>query len=133
MSAKPAAKPTRQQSREKIAATFEKALSKVIPADAAVPLKGRVFADFEDQVYAAGREVMTVMLQQRAELDAHAWQAAPGLCPFCESDRVYLEKEFSTRDVRSPVGPLTVRVQNCRCRACNGSFSPSTPRLATAH
>jgi hypothetical protein len=123
---------TRQQSRQKINEVFERAFSKVIPADERIPLRGRTFSDFEDQVEEAGRAVMSVMLEERAVLDAAAWQANPGTCPHCASDRVYLEKELSIRDVRSPVGLLKVSVQNCRCRACDGSFSPSDARLATA-
>lgn len=123
---------TRQQSRQKINEVFERAFSKVIPADERIPLRGRTFADFEDQVEEAGRAVMSVMLEERAVLDAAAWQASPGTCPHCASDRVYLEKEVSIREIRSPVGLLKVSVQNCRCRACDGSFSPSDARLATA-
>lgn len=125
-------KPTRQHSRQKIEAAFQTALSKVIPADERMPLRGRRFADFEDQVEAAGRTVMTEMLQQRAELDAMSWEENPGLCPHCDSDRVYLEKQTTLREFRSPAGRLKIRVQNCRCRACNGSFSPSAARLADA-
>jgi hypothetical protein len=124
-------KPTRQQSRQKIDSVFQTAMSKVIPADEHKPLRGRTFSDFEDQVEEAGRIVMTEMLQQRAELDAMAWEEHPGLCPHCDSDRVYLEKQTTIREFRSPAGLLKIRVQHCRCRACNGSFSPSTPRLAT--
>ena len=124
-------KPSRKQLRQKLMATFETALSKVIPADERVPLRGRTFSDFEDQVEEAGRTVMTEMLQQRAELDAHIWEENPGFCPHCDSDRVYLEKQTTVREYRSPSGMLKIRVQNCRCRACNGSFSPSASGLAT--
>ena len=123
-------KPTRKDARQKIQTAFEAAMSKVIPADERMPLRGRRFAEFEEQVEEAGRKVMTEMLQQRAELDAAAWDEHPGLCPHCDSDRVYLEKQTTIREFRSPAGLLKIRVQNCRCRACNGSFSPSTSRLA---
>ena len=124
-------KPTRQQARQKIDSAFQAALSKVIPADERSPLRGRTFSDFEDQVEEAGRTVMTEMLQQRADIDALAWEGNPGLCPHCDSERVYLEKQTTVREYRSPAGVLKIRVQNCRCRACNGSFSPSVARLAT--
>ena len=123
-------KPTRQQSCQKIDSAFQSALSKVIPADERTPLRGRTFCDFEEQVEEAGRTVMSEMLQQRAELDAMAWEENPGLCPHCDSDRVYLEKQTTFGEFRSPAGILKIRVQNCRCRACNGSFSPSTARWA---
>jgi hypothetical protein len=125
-------KPTRQQAREQINSAFQAALSKVIPADESQPLRGRTFSDFEDQVEEASRIVAIEMLQRRAELDAMAWEENPGLCPHCDSDRVYLEKQTTAREFRSPAGLVKIRVQNCRCRACNGSFSPSAPRLAAS-
>jgi hypothetical protein len=60
-----------------------------------------------------------------AVLNLAAWQESGGLCPHCGSDRVYLEKEKTRREVLSPVGPLIIEVQKCRCRVCDGSFSPS--------
>lgn len=125
-------KRTRKQAREEIESVFQAALSKVIPADEHQPLRGRTFSDFEDQVEEVSRIVAVEMLQRRAELDAMAWEENPGLCPHCDSDRVYLEKQTTAREFRSPAGLLKIRVQNCRCRACNGSFSPSTPRLAAS-
>jgi hypothetical protein len=102
-----------------------RAVGEVIPADEAVGLRGRTMCDFEDQVYAAGRAMMTAMLEERLVLDLAAWQESGGLCPHCGSDRVYLEQGKARREVLSPVGPLTIEVQRCRCRACDGSFSPS--------
>jgi hypothetical protein len=121
---------TRQQARAKIDAAFQAALSKMIPLDESRPLVGRTFSDFEDQAEALSRVVCTEAIQRRAEIDAMAWEENPGLCPHCDSDRVYLEKQTTAREFRSPAGVVKVRVQNCRCRACNGSFSPSAPRLA---
>jgi hypothetical protein len=122
----------RRQARARLDAAYQDALSEVIPPDEAVPLRGKTFIEFEDQVYEAGRKVMTVAMEERARLDAAAWQEQPGCCPHCGSDRVYLEKEQTLREFLSPVGPLHVRLQNCRCRACDGSFSPSASRLAAA-
>ena len=115
----------RSESRRRIAAVVDRAVGEVIPADEAVGLRGRTFCDFEDQVYAAGRAMMTAMLQERLALDSSAWQESGGHCPPCGSERVYLEKGKTRREVLSPVGPLTIEVQRCRCRACGGSFSPS--------
>lgn len=123
---------TRKDARTRIQKVFEDSFAKVIPADETVPLRGKTFADFEDQIEVMGHAVMTATLEERAALDAAAWQEHPGPCPRCQSERVYLEDQISVREVRSPVGVLRVRVQNCRCRACNGSFSPSASRLATA-
>jgi|SRR6185295_1109229 len=125
-------KPTRQQARQKLISLFHAELDKVLPADENVALRGRIFADFEDQAEGLSRTVATELLQQRAELDVVAWEDNPGLCPHCDSERVYLEKKTIAREFRSPSGTLKIRIQNCRCRACNGSFSPSTPRLAAA-
>ena len=115
----------RSESRRRIAAVVDRAVGEVIPADEAVGLRGRTFCDFEDQVYAAGRAMMTAMLQERLALDLAAWQESGGHCPHCGSERVYLEKGQTRREVLSPVGLLTIEVQSCRCRACDGSFSPS--------
>jgi hypothetical protein len=122
----------RRQARARVDVAYQNALAEVIPHDEAVPLRGKTFIEFEDQVYEAGRKVMSVAMEERARLDAAAWQEQPGCCPYCGSDRVYLEKEQTLREFLSPVGPLHVRLQNCRCRACDGSFSPSASRLAAA-
>jgi hypothetical protein len=122
----------REQARARINQVFEESFSEVIPADEGKPLRGKTFAEFEDQVEAAGRKVMTVSLEERAAVDAAAWREKPGCCPRCHSEHVYLEEQLSIREVRSAVGLLTIRLQNCRCRACDGSFSPSASRLATA-
>ena len=122
----------RIQSRARIEEAYRTALAEVIPPDESMPLRGKTFLDFEDQVYAAGRKIMTVAMEERAKLDAAAWQEQPGCCPHCGSERVYLEKEQTKREFISPAGPLEVRLQHCRCRACNGSFSPSASRLDAA-
>lgn len=122
----------RSESRRRIEETVSCAVGEVIPADEAVGLRGRTFNDFEDQVYAAGRAFMIAMLQERLALDVAAWRETGGVCPHCQSDRVYLEKEITQREVLSPAGPLTLQLQQCRCRACGGSFSPSAAGLATA-
>ena len=122
----------RSESRQRVEETAKRVLEGVIPADGAVGLRGRTFDDFEDQVYAAGREFVMSMLKERVVLDAAAWRESGGVCPHCGSDRVRLEKEVSRREVLSPYGPLTLELQQCRCRACGGSFSPSAAGLAAA-
>ena len=122
----------RNPSRNRILNVAQRVLDNVIPPDGKSTLKGRTFSDFEDQVEEAGRIFMTTMLEERAALDASAWLEHPGLCPHCESDRVYMEKEITIKEIISCVGPLRVRLQHCRCRACDGSFSPSGERLATS-
>lgn len=120
----------RPEARRRIFEITRRALDKVVPPDEQLPLRGSTFIEFEDQVEEAGRAIMTALLEERTALDAAAWQEKPGRCPYCTSERVYLETEVTVKEVLSPVGPLRVRLQHCRCRACNGSFSPSGERLA---
>lgn len=115
----------RSESRQRVMETAERVLGEVLPQDESVGLRGRTFDDFESQVYAAGRAFTVAMLKERVALDVAAWQKCGGVCPYCGSDRVRLEKEVSRREVLSPYGPLTLEMQQCRCRACGGSFSPS--------
>jgi hypothetical protein len=121
---------SRAAARKRIQETFARALCQVIPPDEQTPLRGRTFLDFEEQVQEAGRAVMTALLEERAALSAVARQDSPGRCPHCGSERVYLEREATEKEILSPVGPLRLRLQQCRCRACNGSFSPSGQGLA---
>jgi hypothetical protein len=115
----------RREARKRVEEVFGNAIGKVIPSDESAPLRGNTFADFEDQVEEAGNAVMVAMLEERSKLDASAWRENPGRCPHCGSDRVYLEEEAVAKKVLSRWGPVTVRLQQCRCRACDGSFSPT--------
>jgi hypothetical protein len=51
------ARTTRQAARERMQAVLGAALDRLIPPDEAVPLKGALFVDFEDQVEALVRAV----------------------------------------------------------------------------
>lgn len=113
------------EARARIKEMMESALDRVMPADESQPLHGSRFLDFEDQVAEAGLPVLAAMIEERAALDAAAWVERPGRCPHCGSERVYLERDTTEEEMRSPFGPLTVRLQQCRCRGCGGSFSPS--------
>jgi hypothetical protein len=95
-------------------------------------LRGQIFADFENQTYAAGNDLLAAMMEERAKLEENARVEASGRCPFCGSDRTYLEKETTKKERRSPSGPVLIEQQHARCRACNGSFSPSSARLGAA-
>lgn len=44
-----AARTTREAARARLQAVFQKALDRVIPVDASVPLRGRTFREWEDQ------------------------------------------------------------------------------------
>lgn len=119
------ARTTRQEARARIRAAFEAQLDRMIPEDEEVPLKGATFADFEDQTEALARSALPVVLEERAALEPNAEVESPGRCPHCGSDRVYLEKQVTQPEVLSAHGPVVLHKQHARCRACDGSFSPS--------
>jgi hypothetical protein len=127
-----AARTTRQAARERVRAVFGAALDRLIPPDEAVPLKGALFVDFEDQVEALVRAVAPTALEERAALAENAQVGTAGRCPHCGSERVYLEKGQTQPELRSPHGPVVVPRQQARCRACGGSFSPAGAGLGVA-
>ena len=119
------ARTTRQEARARVLATFQAQLDRMIPEDEDVPLKGATFADFEDQVEALARTALPVAIEERAALASNAEVETAGRCPHCGSDRVYLKKETTQPEVRSPHGPVVLFKQHARCRSCGSSFSPS--------
>ena len=123
------ARTTREEARERVRAAFEAELDRLIPPDAKTPLKGRVFADFEDQVEQMVSKVSGAALDERAALDLRASATEAGACPFCGSSSVYLEKQETQPTIRSPQGECHPILQHARCRDCDGSFSPSGARL----
>jgi hypothetical protein len=127
-----AARTTRQAARERVQAVFGAALDRLIPPNEAVPLKGALFVDFEDQVEALVRAVAPTALEERAALAENAQMDAAGCCPHCGSARGYLEKQVTQPELRSPHGPVVVPRQQARCRACGGSFSPAGAGLGVA-
>ncbi len=127
-----AARTTRQQARERVRKAFEAELDKMIPADAAKPLKGSRFMDWELQAQRLKRSVLSTLLEERAALEDNALVEQAGHCPHCGSDRVYLEKQTTQSEILSPEGPVVLPQQQGRCRACGGSFSPSSQRLGPA-
>jgi len=116
---------TRREARARILSTLTAELDRMIPEDESIPLKGATFGDFEDQVEAVARSTLPVLLEERAALEANAEVETAGRCPHCGSERVYLEKPVTQPEVVSPHGPVVLRKQHARCRACDGSFSPS--------
>ncbi len=123
-----AARTTRQAARAQIRAAFEKALDQVIPADESIPLRGRLFREWEDQADTFDQAVTTTLLEERAALEDTA-QLEPGelgRCPDCGSTRLYLQRpEPANRPIRTTHGEAVLGQQGVRCRACDGSFSPS--------
>ena len=123
---------TRQAARDRVRQTFESALERMIPEEESKPLRGAVFAEFENQAYEVGNEVLTALMEERAKLESNAQVAQAGRCPFCGSERTYLEKGSAQREVRSPSGVVVIQRQEARCRACDGSFSPSASGVGVA-
>lgn len=121
------ARTTRQQARQRAIDVFMESLDRIIPADESVPLKGRLFRDWEDQVAELRRALIPTILEERAALDDHAGVERPGSCPLCGSESIYLEKQTTRPEVLTPDGPAVVEKQHCRCRTCGGSFSPAEP------
>ena len=126
------ARSTRQAARARILATFRARLDRMIPEDEEVPLKGATFTDFEDQVEGLARAALPVALEERAALEPNAEVKTTGRCPHCGSSGVYLEKQVTQPEVRSPHGPVLLYKQHARCHSrgtgfqpVGGSFSPS--------
>lgn len=123
-----AASRTRDEARAEILKVFQASLDRMIPPDESVPLKGRIFADFEDQAETLGREVLPVVMQERAALDESARQDQAGRCPHCHAEQTHLERRRDSQQERqSPHGPVVLLQQAARCRSCGRSFSPSDP------
>jgi hypothetical protein len=123
---------TREEARARLLKMFESSLNRIIPANPAEPLRGEIFADFERQTYDATNDVVAAVMEERAKLDPCAQVTEAGCCPHCGSGRTYLEKQSSKQDIRSPSGAFPLMRQHARCRACDGSFSPSTQSMGTA-
>jgi hypothetical protein len=122
------ARTSRREARERIFKVMTEALDRMIPPDESTPLRGSTFADWEEQAAFVRQAVIPTLLEERAALEGNAKVSHGGCCPHCGcSDRVYLEKDETSAEARSPDGPVAFQKQNCRCRACGGSFSPSEP------
>lgn len=118
------ARTTRKDARDRIVKTFLESLNRIIPEDESRPMKGSVFADWENQADELRRAVIPTLLEERAALETNAQVVTGGHCPLCGSDSVYLEKQTTSPEVMSPDGPVVIEKQHCRCRTCGGSFSP---------
>ena|SRR5579872_1023855 len=125
---------SRQAARERLMKVAQTAIDRLVPSDERIPLRGSTFADFENQSYEVGDEILAAMMEERAKLAQTARVEWAGHCPYCGSKRTYLEDNGAGKgnEIRSPSGPVLIEKQGARCRACNGSFSPSVARLAAA-
>ena len=125
-----ASRTSRQAARQQARAAFEKALDEVIPEDETRPLRGETFEEWEQQADAFDQAVTTTLLEQRVLLSesAEAEVQQLGHCPYCNSDRLYLQRSaIQQRELQTPHGPVVLGQQSVRCRACGSSFSPSAP------
>ncbi len=113
------ARTTRQAARARVLAVFEKALDRVIPQDASVPLRGRTFLEWEDQADAFDQAVTVTLLEERAALEDTA-QVEPGqlgCCCHCGSDRLYLQRASpQNKAMRTTHGQAELGHQSIRCR-----------------
>ena len=66
------ARTTRQQARQRAIQVFMDSLDRIIPADESVPLKGRLFRDWEDQVAELRRALIPTLLEERSALSDDA-------------------------------------------------------------
>ena len=121
------ARVTRKEARERLLKMFKQCLDEAIPADENKPLKGRTFLEWEREGMRMKQALIPTLLEELAALDEQARVVIGGPCPHCGSQDVYLEKQTTQPEIRSPDGPVSVPRQHCRCRDCGGSFSPSEP------
>lgn len=123
---------TREEARARLLKIAQTAIDRVVPASKDAPLRGATFADFENQSYEVGNVFLTALMEERAKLERNAEVGSAGRCPYCEAERTYLEDEGAgtKKELRSPSGPVLITIQGARCRACDGSFSPSIQSLA---
>jgi hypothetical protein len=78
-----AATTNRRAARERLLALAKAQIDRLIPDDEAVPLKGKVFADFEDQADELERTLCPAFLEERVALDPNARVDVGGRCPHC--------------------------------------------------
>ena len=116
---------SRKEARARVFKTMMDALDRIIPEDESKPLKGSKFIDWENQATQFKQAVIPTLLEERAALETNAQVQNGGLCPHCGSNSVYLEKQTTPAEVRGPDGIVMISEQQCRCRTCGGSFSPS--------
>ena len=126
------ARTSRLEARQRLEQMFKRELDRLIPADEAVALKGQTFLEWEESVTDLTRTLGQIGLEERAKLDASAEINDAESCPYCKSSRVYLKQGAAKSEIHSPHGPVEIDLQSARCRACNGTFSPSEARVAPA-
>jgi hypothetical protein len=128
-----AALTNRKEARERVLKAFAAKLDELLPADESVPLDGQTFREWEEQADGFDRTVTATLLEELAALQASARVQEAGRCPFCGSERVYLDKRVARQaELQTTHGVVVVPRQSCRCRSCDRTFSPSGPGLGPA-
>ena len=123
----------RQAARARLQKVMEGLLDRFIPADERQPMKGQTFREFEDQADEFDRQITGAFLEELASLSPAAEVEQAGLCPHCGSQRVYLVKNGGRKtELQSKHGIVVIPPQQCRCRSCDRTFSPSGPRVGSA-
>lgn len=116
----------RRQARERMQKVLSELLDRYIPADEATPLRGQTFRAWEDQADVFDQELTGAFLEELAGLSASAAMDKPGACPHCSATNTYLVKGVSRKtELRSKHGTVVIAQQQCRCRSCDRTFSPS--------
>jgi hypothetical protein len=123
----------RQSSRARLRGILETLLDRHIPSDESKPMRGQTFREFEDQADEFDRALTAAFLEELAALSVAAQTRESGCCPHCGGDRVYLVKNSGHKtELQSKHGVIVLAQQQCRCRSCDRTFSPSGPRLGAA-
>ena len=128
-----AALTNRKAARERVLQTVRAKLDELLPAAESVPLRGQTFREWEDQADEFDRTVTATLLEELAALQASAQVSVGGRCPYCGSERVYLDKRASRpTELQTHHGVVVIPRQSGRCRSCDRTFSPSGPGLGPA-
>lgn len=123
----------RQTARQRLRSVLETLLDRHIPSDESKPIKGQTFREWEDQADVFDRELTGAFLEELASLNEAATVERSGGCPHCGSDRVYLVKGKPRQtELQSKHGLVVLSQQQCRCRSCDRTFSPSGPGVGPA-
>src|ERR1700691_1488259 len=117
----------RRQARERLRGVLEGLLERFIPSEESKPLRRRTFRGWEDQARVFDREMTAPLLEELASLDQAAQVQKAGHCPHCGSQRVYLVEGSHPTELQTKHGRVVLQQQQCRCRACDRTFSPSGP------
>jgi hypothetical protein len=116
----------RQRARARVEKVLRGVLDRFIPADESAPMRGQTFRAWEEQADELDREVTGAFLEELAALNGAARVAEPGSCPHCGAANTYLVPGVvRSTELRTEHGAVVIPQQQCRCRSCDRTFSPS--------